>query len=203
MVRETAYDEVHHAQQHFRSLLNSLAYPGTIRHLEPVEVTPPPSLTPSSVLLAFALLNADVSFHLVDFGQQSADYLAANTRASAAAITQAAFVFAKGETLPERLEGINCGSLLYPDTAATLVLQVAQLSPAPLAGGLKLELEGPGVKGVANAYVRGLNADLLLAVQARNAEFPLGIDTFLTSDDDGRPSALGIPRSVKVAWEHC
>src|SRR5215475_7625585 len=116
MVRETAYDEVHHAQRHFRSLLDSMAFPGTIRHLLPVEVTSPPGLNRSSVLLAFALLNADVRFHLVDLEQGSADYLAANTRASTAVITEAAFVFANGETLPELLEGINCGSLLYPDT---------------------------------------------------------------------------------------
>jgi len=200
-VREIAYDEVHHAQQHFRSLLNSVAYPGTIRDLQPVEVTPPPGLSRSSVLLAFALLNADVSFHLVDFEPDSADYLTANTRASAAPIAEAAFVFARGDSDPELLEGIHCGSLPYPDTAATLVLQVAQLSPSPLPGGLKLELEGPGVKGMATVFVRGLNADLLLAVQARNAEFPLGIDTFLTSDAGGRPSALAIPRSVQAAWE--
>jgi alpha-D-ribose 1-methylphosphonate 5-triphosphate synthase subunit PhnH len=156
------------------------------------------------VLLAFALLNADVSFHLVDFAEESADYLTANTRAPAAAgIAEATFVFANGETLPELLEGINCGSLPYPDTAATLVLQVAQLSLAPLSGGLKLELQGPGTNGVATVFVRGLNVDLLLAVQARNAEFPLGVDTFLTAEEGGRPSALGIPRSVKVAWEQC
>jgi len=204
MVRETLYDEVHHAQRHFRSLLDSMSRPGKINPLDPVELTPPPNVNRATALVAFALLNADVSFHLLKMTDADAAYLAANTRASAAPIEAAAFVFTNGDNSPGALEGINCGTLTYPDTAATVVIQVAALSQEPLAGGLKLTLEGPGIETTACVYTRRLNPDLLLALQARNAEFPLGIDAILTCDDErGLPHVLGIPRTANVSWESC
>jgi alpha-D-ribose 1-methylphosphonate 5-triphosphate synthase subunit PhnH len=204
MVRETLYDEVLHAQRHFRSILDSMSRPGKINTLDPVELTPPPGLNRASVLVAFALVNADVSFHLLNMNDVDAAYLTANTRARFAPIEAASFVFADGHNAPGGLEGINCGTLTYPDTAATIVIQVEAMSLAPLAGGLKLTLEGPGIQTTACLHVRRLNPDLLLALQARNAEFPLGIDSVLTCDDErGVPQVAGIPRTAKVSWESC
>src|SRR5215475_13550764 len=110
MVRETLYDEVFHAQRHFRSLLDSMSRPGKINALEPVDLTPPPNLNRASVLVAFALLNADVAFHMLNMGDADADYLTANTRARVAPIGAAAFVFTNGVNPPGALEGINCGT---------------------------------------------------------------------------------------------
>jgi len=204
MVRETVYDDVFHAQRHFRSLLDSMSRPGKINALDPVDLSPPPHLNRASVLVAFALLNADVSFHMLNMSDADAAYLTANTRARVAPMGAATFVFTDGENTPGALEGINCGTLPYPDTAATIVIQVDALSPEPLAGGLKLTFEGPGVETTACAYTRRLNPDVLLALQARNAEFPLGIDSILTCDDErGVPHVLGIPRTSKVSWESC
>ena len=205
MIREVTYDEVFHAQRHFRSILDSMSRPGKINCLDPVEFTPPAGLNKASVLVAFALLNGDASFHLVNRNEEDAAYLSANTRSEAAPIEDAAFIFAGGQEPPEALEGANCGSLTYPDTAATIVIQVDALSQSPLPGGLKLKLQGPGIDGSAWVYVRHLNPDLLLALQARNSEFPLGIDAIVTCDDggSGSPRVLGIPRTAKVAWEAC
>jgi alpha-D-ribose 1-methylphosphonate 5-triphosphate synthase subunit PhnH len=204
MVRETLYDEVLHAQRHFRSLLDSMSRPGKINALDPVELTPPPGLNRASVLVAFALLNADVSFHLLNMSDADAAYLTANTRARLAPIEAAAFVFTDGQSGPGGVEGINCGTLSYPDTSATIVIQVDALSREPLPGGLKLTLEGPGIATTACVYVRRLNPDLLLALQARNAEFPLGIDSVLTCDDErGVAQVVGIPRTARVVWESC
>src|SRR5262249_19602383 len=152
---------------------------------------------------AFALLDADVSFHLVDMTADDEEYLRANTRAQAKPIESATFVFADGSSPAGTLEGVDCGSLTYPDTAATLVLQVEALSHEPIPGGLELTLAGPGIEGRRSVYVRPLNPDLLLALQARNAEFPLGIDTIVTCDDEGsgEPRLLGIPRTTSVSWD--
>src|SRR5262245_23663581 len=204
MVRETVYDEVFHAQRHFRSLLDSMSRPGKINALDPVDLSPPPHLNRASVLVAFALLNVDVSFHLLSMSDGDETYLTTNTRARVAPIEAATFVFTNGENTPGALEGINCGTLTYPDTAATIVIQVEALSPEPLTGGLKLTLEGPGIETSACVYVRRLTPDLLLALQARNAEFPLGIDSVLTCDDErGVPQVVGIPRTAKVSWQRC
>ena len=205
MVRETGYDEVRDAQRHFRSILDSLARPGVISILDPVTLAPPPRLNAATVLVAFSLLDADVAFHLVDMTASEDAYLRANTRAASTAIEDAQFVFADGSSPAQMLEGVHCGSLTYPDTAATLILQVVTLSSVPVPAGLKLTLTGPGVETQAFVYVRQLNPDLLLALQARNTEFPLGIDTIVTCDDgpQGIPRVLGIPRTTTVRWEHC
>jgi alpha-D-ribose 1-methylphosphonate 5-triphosphate synthase subunit PhnH len=162
-------------------------------------------LNRASALVAFALLNADVSFHLVNASEADASYLAANTRARIAPIDHATFIFANGTEPAGILEGANCGTLPYPDTSATIVIQVDALSGQSLCGALKLTMTGPGVDGAADVYVRGLGADLLLALQARNAEFPLGIDAILTCDDkgSGEPRVLGLPRTARLAWEQC
>ena len=208
MTRELAYDPVFHSQSHFRAILYSMSRPGTISRLDPVELielTSAARLNTASALVGFALLNGDVSFHLVNMTDVEAEYLSANTRASVAPIDEATFIFTAGDEPPETLEGANCGSLTYPDTAATIVIQVDALSAAPLPGGLKLTFEGPGVNGSSGVYVRALSPDLLLALQARNAEFPLGIDAVVTCDDKGAgpPRVLGIPRTAKVSWETC
>jgi phosphonate C-P lyase system protein PhnH len=182
-----------------------MARPGKINHLDQVELNPPAELNKASALAAFALMNGDVSFHAVNMGDDLTAYLKANTRAAASSIEDAAFVFVDGNEEPDALEGIHCGVLTYPETAATLVIQVDAVSDTPLPGGLKLQLEGPGVGSTSPVYVRRLNPELLLALQARNMEFPLGIDTLLTCDNGacGDPCVLGIPRTTKVTWEAC
>jgi alpha-D-ribose 1-methylphosphonate 5-triphosphate synthase subunit PhnH len=204
MVRETAYDEVFDAQKHFRSMLDCMARPGKINRLEPADLTPPAGLNRASVLVAFAVLDANTTFHVVNMDRGEGAYLAANTNSVRTGAEDATFLFANGSEPPETLESANCGTLTYPDTAATLVLQVETAARTPLSGGLRLTLEGPGINGQCTLFVRGLNPDLLLALEARNAEFPMGLDAFLTfSDADGTPSVTALPRTTKVNWESC
>jgi alpha-D-ribose 1-methylphosphonate 5-triphosphate synthase subunit PhnH len=199
------YDEVRHGQLHFRSLLDSMSFPGRINALDPVDFTPPPTLARASALVAFALMNADVSFHLVNMRDEDAAFLALQTRARIAPVDEATFIFARGADTPDVLEGASCGTLTYPDTGATLVIQVDVLSGEPLSGGIKLTLTGPGVNGSATVYLRPMNPDFLLALQARNVEFPLGIDTIVTCDEAASGSALvlGIPRTARLSWDAC
>jgi alpha-D-ribose 1-methylphosphonate 5-triphosphate synthase subunit PhnH len=211
MVRETAYDEVFDAQKHFRSILDSLARPGQIRLLDPVKLTPPPGLNHASVLVGLALMDADVNFHVIHNEHGESEYLSANTRAVSTPLDRANFLFAHGADSPEILESADCGSLTYPDTSASLILEVDAVSAEPFAqprGGaadnnrLRLEFEGPGVNGTAALFVTGLSPDLILALLARNAEFPMGIDTVLTSvDAAGIPCVVGIPRTAHISWE--
>ncbi len=204
MIREIGYDEVFDAQRHFRAILDSMARPGKINRLDPVELTPAGSLNRSSVLVAFALMDGDTTFEVARMERGEGAYLSANTNAVRMEIAKADFVFASGEESPEMLESANCGTLTYPDQSATLVLQVACASAAPASGSLKLSLEGPGVNGTATLFVSGLSPDLLLAIEARNAEFPLGLDTFLTFEDEsGASCVVGMPRTVKASWELC
>lgn len=211
MVRETAYDEVFDAQKHFRSILDSFARPAKIHALDPVTLNPPPGLNHTSVLVALALMDADVTFNVIHDEHGEKDYLAANTRAVPSPLDKAGFIFAHGADSTEILESADCGSLTYPDTSATLVLEVDGISaepfPEPRGGAagnnpLRLDFQGPGIEGAACLFVRGLSTDLLLALLARNAEFPMGIDTVLTSvDAAGTPCVVAIPRTARITWE--
>jgi alpha-D-ribose 1-methylphosphonate 5-triphosphate synthase subunit PhnH len=203
-VREVAYNEVFDAQKHFRSLLDTIARPGTIRAFDPVTLNPPPGLNVASAMVAFALLDASTTFEVVHLEQGEGAYLSANTGAARTGLDSANFIFANGTEAPDFLESVDCGTLLYPDTGATIVLQVSGASNEALTGGWKLTLVGPGIQDKATLFVTGVNPDLLLALQARNAEFPLGLDTILTfADPSGKPSVAALPRTTKVQWEQC
>src|SRR5271154_1038192 len=156
MVRETAYDEVFDAQRHFRSMLDCMARPGKINRLDPVELTPPAGLNRASVLVAFAVLDANTTFHVVNMERGEGAYLAANTNSVRTGTEDATFLFADGGEAPEILDAANCGTLTYPDTASTLVLQVETAARTPVPGALKLTLEGPGIEGRGTLFVRGL-----------------------------------------------
>lgn len=204
MVRETRYDEVFDAQKHFRSMLDCMARPGKVNRLDAADIAPPGSLNRASALAAFALLDASTTFDVVHMERGESAYITANTNARRSAKEQANFIFARGDEPGGMLDGVNCGTLTWPDAAATLILQVNTAARAPLPDSLKLTLQGPGVEGQIILFVRGLSPDLLLALEARNAEFPMGLDSFLTfTDKDDLPCITALPRTTKVAWEHC
>ena len=205
MIREVAYDEVFDSQKHFRSLLDSVSRPGKINRLDTVRLDPPPGLNTASVMIAMALLDADSTFDVIGMSDQAASYIRENTGARRTRVEHAHFLFADGTETPDFLDSAHCGTLLYPDTAATVVLQAAGLSSADaIAGGLRLTLLGPGIEGTTSLFVKGVNVDLLLALQARNAEFPLGLDTLLTfGDTEGTPYVAALPRTAHVTWEAC
>lgn len=204
MQRETTYDPVFDAQEHYRVLLDAMARPGKINILPRMQLTAPAGLTGAAALVGFALLNADVSF-FVD-GTESAvatRYLLVNTSSRPVDAREADFVFAAGSASAMLVESMKKGSLPYPEEGATLVLHVTSLATEPQGlgygdGGLALALHGPGVPGERTFFARGLNATLVEAVQQSNIEFPLGVDVILT-DGDGRVAC--IPRSSRIRWE--
>lgn len=204
MVREIRYDEVFDAQKHFRALLDSTARPGKINVLDPVMLQTPSGLNDPSALVAFVLMDASSTFDVIGMPREVAEYLAINTNARHVETEKAHFIFARGSETPDFLDSADCGTLLYPDTGSTVVLQLENIATEPLPGSLRLALEGPGIDGKTAFYASGLNPDLLLALQARNVEFPMGIDTILTfADRTGAPAIAALPRTTRVSWEIC
>jgi alpha-D-ribose 1-methylphosphonate 5-triphosphate synthase subunit PhnH len=202
MQRETAYDEVFDAQEHYRLLLDAMARPGTINVLPRMSLTTPPAITSAAALVGFALLNADVSFYA---DGEAADivtrYLVVNTAATPESPGNADFVFAQGTASAALVADMKKGTLPYPDEGATLVASVEALaSEAQGLGGkpyLALTLEGPGIKEKRTFFVSGLGSELIAGLQACNQEFPSGVDLILT--DPGHRIAC-IPRSSRVEW---
>ena len=220
MQRETTYDPVFDAQEHYRLLLDAMARPGKINTLPRLILSVPAGATPNqgpaaqpgsgaltdaAALVGFALLNADVSFFVDGAGSDVATrYLLVNTSGRPASLEEADFVFASGLASAALVEAMKKGSLPYPEEGATLVLSVAALSAEASQGAteasqiLALTLQGPGINGKKTFFVRGLSARLLEALQQSNVEFPLGVDLILT-DGDGHVAC--IPRSSAFRWE--
>lgn len=84
------------------------------------------------------------------------------------------------------LTGIGCGSALYPDDAATLVVQASH------GLGQRLRLSGPGVDG-STEIALGISPSFW-AIRAMLCAYPEGFDMLVV---DGR-SVVGIPRSTQV-----
>lgn len=207
MQRETIYDPVFDAQEHYRLLLDSMARPGKINLLPRMQLAAPPVLTEAAALVGFALLNADVSFQVDGAGaDQATRYLLVNTSARPVDAEEADFVFASGQASAALVDSMKKGTLPYPEEGATLVANVGALATEAQGLGrsstqlddLAITLKGPGVAGEKIFFVRGLNAAVLTALQQSNSEFPLGIDLIL-ADGDGRLAC--IPRSSQIRWE--
>jgi alpha-D-ribose 1-methylphosphonate 5-triphosphate synthase subunit PhnH len=196
MHRETAYDPVHDSQRHFRILLDTMARPGKIGTLNGVSLDPPEGIHTASVLVAFALLNVDVGFSAAGRANAVSEYLTVNTASQTVAPEEADFLFLAGTGGRRAAEPARVGSLRYPDTGATLVVDVASIRERPEPDHARLSLSGPGVDGETTVYVSGLDPDLVEAIAEKNEEFPLGVDTILADPDD---RVVCLPRTTVVA----
>lgn len=198
MIRETVYDEIFDAQRHFRTLLDSMSRPGKINRFAPLALTPPDDLPRATAYVAFALLNADVAAHTVGYAASAESYFRANTQCRLESASLADFIFMSGEGEVAAINEAKVGIPTYPETGATVVLAVNHIGKSSSTGGVQLILEGPGIETREILFVTGLRAELLAALKAKNAEFPLGIDAVLVSADE---CVICLPRTTRVTWE--
>lgn len=176
MQRETTYDPVFDAQEHYRLLLDAMARPGKINILPRLLLSVPDTatgaasqpgsgtLTDAAALVGFALLNADVSFFVDGPGADLASrYLLVNTSARPAALEEADFVFAPGRASAVLVEAMKKGSLPYPEEGATLILSVGALATEP--SGLGVAADGADKKDAGGAAAGQTGSDLALTLE--------------------------------------
>jgi len=201
MIRETTYDEIFDSQRHFRTILDSMSRPGKINHLASLRLSPPPGLHKAAAYVAFVLLNADATCDASALGADAVEYVRANTASPVAEGAKADYLIFNGNTDASvaRIEGAKAGVLAYPETGASVIIQVGHMGKSSATGGLQLTIEGPGVEGREQVFVTGLHASLLDALKLRNTEFPLGIDAMLVSEEE---CILCLPRTAQVTWTH-
>ena len=183
------YDETFNAQMHYREILDAMARPGKIGHLEPVRLDLPAGLSRGSAYVAHTLLDASVSFSGMGMERGVVDYLQSRTGAMEAAPEVAGFLFAPSNMAGLALRVASAGELISPESAATMVIALSGLSNEPLSGGLKLLLRGPGIETETVLYAKGLDRQFFEDRSRKNAEYPLGIDVALVCDS-GDPGSL-------------
>jgi alpha-D-ribose 1-methylphosphonate 5-triphosphate synthase subunit PhnH len=192
---EVALDPIRDTQAIFRTALDALAWPGSVRQLPAAARGAP--VNPWAAGLLITLLDHEVTLAVEAFPEAEAleRFIRQRTNVAPVGLPDADFVLSHSATaasdLPLRLKR---GSLAYPDDGATLVLIVASLGRAA-SPALRLLLAGPGVPEGLDLRVAGLSAELIEARNEAVTGYPCGIDLLLV-DGDGRLVAL--PRSTEI-----
>lgn len=186
-------DKVLSAQSTFRSVMEAMARPGTVRRIVPGAGAPAPMM-PATAAMALTLFDHDTPLWLDAPLREAADvakWLKFHT--SAPIVTDpsvAAFALAAdGEALPA-LERFALGTSDYPDRSTTLILQVGALG-----AGEAFELRGPGIDGTATVRATLSPADLFDRLRINAALFPRGIDVVLVAGDE----LVALPRTTRLA----
>jgi alpha-D-ribose 1-methylphosphonate 5-triphosphate synthase subunit PhnH len=191
MKKEIFFEEVFDAQEQFRIVLDAMAHPGIIYNLKDFDFEAPLYISNASAVIAFALLNADTSFHATgDF--HISQYIALNTGAIEETYEKADFVFIKGSENAEVLFKLKHGNLSYPEDSATLLIDVDEISNSYFEKSIQIIFRGPGVEFENRGFFGGLNIEILETVKEINFEFPLGIDLIFC---DKNNQIVGLPRS--------
>ena len=166
------------SRETFLALMWALSYPGRIYQL--------PASGESFALIAETLLDLDTSYFTPD---ESLQPVLARTGAHERSTSDAAYHFyaqVTENTLPHIKEA-NIGTMLYPDTGATLVIG------CQIGSGTEFVLSGPGVNGQQAVQIGGL-PDAFWELRDSTCKYPLGWDVFLV---DGK-QVVGLPRSTRI-----
>ena len=207
LIAARAYDRVFDAQKHYRTLLQCTAQPGTIGLLDDVALKIPSPLNHATALIALALFSGDTGFYLAQGEEPALQFIQRETAAQPATAECADFLIFSDLNRSEArwldcLRQARLGSLVYPDLGATVVFQVVAISSVPLPGSLRLTLTGPGIELKTVVFVLGTPEAIFESLREQNAEFPLGVDAFLTCDSHSSgPCVLALPRTTQVQWE--
>lgn len=182
-------DPVLDSQRAFRAVLDAMAHPGRVVTATAPGAPAPLGLAAAAVCLTLLDFDTPLWLDAAAGTAEVVDYLRFHCgMALVEAPAAARFVLIADVTRMPSLDDIEAGTDERPDLSATVVVQVAGLTP-----GRGPRLTGPGIEGEARLEVAG--APQLWAMASANAErFPRGVDFILCAGD--RLAAL--PRTTRV-----
>lgn len=176
-------DPAIHSAHAFRSVMEAMARPGTLRDIS--GAAPPAPLSNAAGAVLLTLCDTETPVYLA--GEVDCDavraWLAFHTGAPVTGPSHCMFALGTWAALAP-LSAYAIGTSEYPDRSATLIVECPEL----VASGATLK--GPGIKTSA-----ALCLPEVQAFQSNHACFPLGLDFIFTSGD--RLAAL--PRSTEVS----
>jgi alpha-D-ribose 1-methylphosphonate 5-triphosphate synthase subunit PhnH len=179
------------AQATFRTVMDAMARPGTVRRLDGIAAPAP--LSPVAAAIALTLLDYETPFWLdgpLAAAPEIARWISFHTGAARTSDpARAAFAFVADAAAAPPFQTFALGSQEYPDRSTTLVLQVERLSE-----GEGVTLRGPGIAGARRLAASPLPADVLDRLADNRARFPRGVDLLLVAAD----AVAALPRSLRV-----
>jgi alpha-D-ribose 1-methylphosphonate 5-triphosphate synthase subunit PhnH len=185
-------DKVLSAQSTFRSVMDAMARPGSIQRIASAAGAPA-AMMRGTAAIALTLFDHDTLIWLdaqMSATPDVAKWLKFHTSAPVTADSSIASFALIGD--PENLPSLDrfaFGSNEYPDRSTTLILQVESLTDSPI-----VELQGPGIDGMAALRASIRPRDLFERLAINAALFPRGIDVVLVHDD----TIVAIPRTTRL-----
>ena len=182
-------DPVLDSQATFRQAMDAMSQPGRINAIDLDSA--PNGLNLATAALVLCLMDYDTPVYLSDSLKTDdiTNWIRFHCNAAITNDTaEAAFAILDHRDGWPALSAFNPGDPKYPDTSATLVLQVEGWQ-----GGEKVSLSGPGIKDQTPVEPVGMPAGFW-EVRAENvADFQLGLDFFLTHGSQ----LMGLPRTTR------
>ncbi|MDR3155095.1 MAG: phosphonate C-P lyase system protein PhnH [Deltaproteobacteria bacterium] len=178
------------SQRVFRAALAALASPA-----EAVEAdfaglfAAPPPLDPAAAALALTLCDQSCGLWLSPSLAHAGRYFAFHAGARPSGLREASFAVAASPAEAPRLSELNPGTECRPELSATLIVCGALDGDGPA-----LSAAGPGIRGPRILSGHGLPPGFVEEWRLARAQYPLGIDVFLT----GRGRLLGLPRTTAL-----
>jgi alpha-D-ribose 1-methylphosphonate 5-triphosphate synthase subunit PhnH len=196
MMTTTHNERIHYTQRVYRTLLNTMARPGTIDQLEPYSYSGCPSDLHYVIGIALTLLDQEVSFHETSGEVVLTPHLKLLTRSTTKPLSESDYIFIQKGESPD-LSLAKRGTDLYPDQSATIIYQVDKIK-ALEEGDVRFVLRGPGIEKEQRLSLDGFNRSLIPLLEGNIQHFPLGLDWILV---DAEGNICCLPRSTKIVEE--
>lgn len=180
------------SQTVFRSIMDGMAQPGSVRDLEAM-VTPPAPIFATTAAILASLADADTPVWLdaeLSKSESVKDWLTFHVSPPFAdECSEAAFAVIANPSAMQDLEFFAMGDQDYPDRSTTLIIQVEELS-----GDQGWQLSGPGIKDKAYLTAGPMKPSFPVEWAANNQKFPRGVDAIFASPN----SIACLPRTTRL-----
>jgi alpha-D-ribose 1-methylphosphonate 5-triphosphate synthase subunit PhnH len=209
------------SQRTFRELLQAMARPAVPRTLPVLPPSPAP-IVPAAMAIVLTLCDATTSVWLQQPHAEAVDHVRFHAGLKLVEQPQEAdFALISDPLSMPPLEVFARGDLRYPDRSASLIIQVASISPSPCLLGeagrgcssTRVEaslkstppqpspasrsgsrFSGPGIRDTVTVAIDGLPPDFWRQRTALAAQLPLGVDLFFVAGQD----VLALPRTTRL-----
>lgn len=181
-------DPILGSQAIFRSILDAMAHPGTIKAVDDAICGAPHDIPLAAAACLLTLVDYDTPVWLAPEFMSMRSWLAFHTGApDAASIDQTRFALVSAQSSSPAVTDFPKGDDRYPDLSATIIVVCASLQ-----GGRPIRLKGPGIETEALIAPQGLHDSFWSHVRENNAQFPIGSDIILVAGHE----FIALPRSI-------
>ncbi|WP_319495831.1 phosphonate C-P lyase system protein PhnH [uncultured Cohaesibacter sp.] len=189
-------EPIYQSQRIFRSLMDAMACPGTIKPVA-TDARPPFPMFPLTAAVLATMADADTPVWLDGTMKDNGalkDWLTFHVGAPLADEPDVAtFAVLSGKRDMPPLESFAKGLQDYPDRSATLLIQVERLGNKP-----DWSLSGPGIKDTQLLTVSQLSPLFVAQWQENHKLFPRGVDVVFIAPD----AIVCLPRTTAITLGH-